>query len=270
MFTTAFVRPAIQILGGVGLYVLGVTAVSAGEVPTVGLLYNTKETSSLTYSCEQDQDRSLECEFIQTAVRKKAKPEHLDSKLKQGRDEFRGGVDISTDECKTNNEMVEVLEGRKKTPKEKGWKEITEMQKEDFLLTIKALSEFCQARTEENYLKFVHLIYGKDTRTCRVSSNPYKQKFKFVQNFNSGAGSWVTLGTPEGPCGIVQLSRFESERMKDSKFVSWKYIARKAITNPKGFTSPGMLCKDLDESEYLYDWASKEHSPGCDYIEFSR
>lgn len=269
MFTIAFVRPAIQILGGIGVYVLGATAVSAGEVPTVGLLYNTKETSSLTYSCEQDRDRSLECEFTQTAVRKKAKPEDLDSKLKQGRDEFRGGVEISTEECKTNNEMVEVLEGHRKPPKEEGWKEVTEMQKKDFLPTIKAMSGFCQSRTEANYLKFVHLIHGKDTRTCRVSSNPYKQKFKFVQDFNSGAGSWVIQGTPEGPCGIVQLSRFESERMKDSNFVSWKYIARKAITNPKGSIFPGMLCKDLDEGEYLYDGKSKERSPGCDYIEFS-
>jgi hypothetical protein len=82
--------------------------------------------------------------------------------------------------------MIEVLEGRKKPPREEGWKEITEMQKKDFLLTIKAMSEFCQSRTEENYLKFVHLIHGKDTRTCPVSSNPYKQNFKFVQDLIPG------------------------------------------------------------------------------------
>jgi len=187
----------------------------------------------LVYSCEQNRDGSLDCEFTQTAVRKKAKPEDLGSKLKQARDEFRGGLK-SAEGCKTNSEMVEVLEGRKKPPKEDAWKEITEMQKKDFLITTKAMSEFCRSRTEENYLKFVRLIHDEDTRTCRVSSNSYKQKFKFVQDFTSGSGSWVTQGTPEGPCGIVQLSRFESERMKDSKFIFWKYIARKAITNPQG------------------------------------
>lgn len=207
----------------------------------------------------------------QTSVRKKAKPEELDSKLKKARVEFRGGVEISAEECKMYSDMVEILEGRKKPPKAEGLKEITNMQKKEFLLTAKAMSGFCQSKTEEHYLKVVRLTHDKDIRTGRVSSNPYKQKFKFVQDNvpDSSGGSWVTQGGPEGPCGIVQPSRFEAESMKDSKLIFWKYVARKAITNPQGFALPGRSCKDLDEDQYVYDWRSKEHSLGCDYIEFS-
>lgn len=260
-----------RVLAACGVWLLGVTSVlAADETPSVGLLYNTKETHSLVYRCQQDRDATLDCEFIQTAIRKKAKPEELASKLEQARKEFRGGIKWSADECKSYSQMVDVLEGRKKPPKEEGLKEMTDKQKKDALAFGKALSDFCRSGTEESYLKIASLAHDKDTRTCKVGSNPFKQTFKFVQDFVSGSDSWVTQGTPEGPCGIVQLCRFESERTKDSKLVFWKYIARKAITNPKGsLLLPGVSCKDLDEGEYLYDWRAKEHSLGCDYIEFS-
>jgi hypothetical protein len=54
--------------------------------------------------------------------------------------------------------------------------------------------------------------------------------------------------------------------------VFWKYIAKKAVTNKQGLFMRGLgrdvMCKDLDENEYIYDSGSKTHALGCDYIEF--
>lgn len=257
------------IFAAVGIWLLVVPSARAEEVPNTGLLYNTKETHSLVYRCQQNQDNSIDCDFIQTAVRKKSKPEDLNSMLNQAREEFRSGAKMDAEECKMFKDLVDILEGRKKPPKEEDFKGITDLQKRDLLKTGKGMMDFCKSRTEENFLNIVRLGHEKDTRTCQMSANTFKQTFRFVQDNLSGTGAWVVQGTPEGPCGIVQLSRFEPERLKDSKLVFWKYVARKAVTNPQGTFFPGASCKGLDEGEYIYDWRSKEHSLGCDYVEFS-
>jgi len=259
----------LTIFAASGIWLLVATGASAEEAPSTGLLYNTKETHSLVYRCQQNRDDSLDCDFIQTAVRKNAKPEDLNSKLNQARKEFRGGAKITAEECKMFKDLVDIIEGRKKAPKEEGFRDITDMQKRDLLKTGKGMMDFCKSRTEENFLNIIRLGHEKDTRTCQVSANTFKQTFRFVQDNLSGTGAWVVQGTPEGPCGIVQVSRFEPERLKDLKLVFWKYVARKAVTNPQGMFFPGASCKGFDESEYIYDWRSKEHSLGCDYVEFS-
>ena len=47
------------------------SAVAAEEFPTIGLLFNTKESSSLTYDCVLGKDDKLRCDFLQTSIRKK-------------------------------------------------------------------------------------------------------------------------------------------------------------------------------------------------------
>ena len=70
-----------------------VTSVSAQDAPSVGLLYNTKEIHSLVYRCESARGSTIECEFTQTSVRKKAKPEDLVARLKEARDERKSPTD---------------------------------------------------------------------------------------------------------------------------------------------------------------------------------
>lgn len=246
-----------------------VSSTLAGEAPDVGLLYNTKETHSITFRCQQSSESELECDFTQTAVRKKAKPEDLKTSLNQARDEFRAGMKLTDEECKAYSELVEILEGRKKPPKEQEFKKISDTAKKDLLASTKAMTQFCRSRTEENFLKMIRLDHDKSIRTCQVSSNTFKQTFRYIKDNVSGVGTWIAKGEPTGPCGIVVLSRFESEQPKGSSLIFWKFITRKAITNLQGFIVPGTSCKGLDESEYLYDWRSKEHQLSCDYIEFS-
>ena len=265
-----YYRIGFPIVVSIIICLIGALNTLAGDVPDMGLLYNTKETHSLVFRCQQNSENVLICEFTQTAVRKKAKPEDLKSSLDKARAEFRNGVKFSPEECKTYSQLLEVFEGRKKPPKgEDKINKMSTIEKKDIIESMKAMTKFCKDKTETNYLKLIHLSHEKDMRTCQVSSNTFKQTFRYIQDNVSGVGTWVTKGEPAGPCGLVQLSRFEPEQTKGVPFVFWKYTARKAVTNPQGFIAPGVSCKGLDESEYLYDWRSKEHQLSCDYIEFS-
>ncbi|WP_143534123.1 hypothetical protein [Rhizobium sullae] len=74
----------------------------ATDYPTNGMLYNQQEDSSLTYSCKlQAGQQRLRCEFLQTAVRKKAKAADLQRKLDEARQNYPGAVKEFSDpkEC---------------------------------------------------------------------------------------------------------------------------------------------------------------------------
>lgn len=263
-------RIGLPIVVSIIVWLIGASTILAGDAPDVGLLYNTKETHSLVFRCQQSTENVLVCEFTQTAVRKKAKPKDLKATLEQAQAEFRDGVKFTSEECKAYSQLLEIFEGRKKPLKgEDKFNKISNIEKKDLIDSTKAMTQFCKDKTEDNFLKLIRLNHDKNMRTCQVSSNTFKQTFRYIQDNVSGVSTWVTKGEPEGPCGVVQLSRFEPEQSKGVPFVFWKYIARKAVTNPQGFIAPGASCKGLDESEYLYDWRSKEHQLSCDYIEFS-
>ncbi len=256
------------------IWLLGVTNVLAGEVPvpSTGLLYSTNETHSLEYHCQQNSDNSLiDCEFAQVIVRRKATPGELDSVLNVAREIFRNGARSLGEECKSSktiSDLVDLFDGRKKPPPGADFKEIGDMQKKDLLKDMKAKIEFCKSRTEENFLNIFRFSHEIDTRTCLVSSNTFSHSFRYVYD-GSEAHAWVAQASPEGPCGIVQLSRFESEQSEGSDFILWKYVAKRAVTNPQGSLSLGGSCKKLYMGEHVFDSRSKTSSLSCDYIEFS-
>ena len=72
----------------VGVWLLFTTSAIAEEMPTSGIVYNTKETNSLVYFCEKNRGNTLDCDFTQTRVRKKAKAEDLKTRLDQARKGF--------------------------------------------------------------------------------------------------------------------------------------------------------------------------------------
>lgn len=250
-----------------GIWLLYAASAMADEAPFSGMVYNTKKVDSLVYFCKKNHDNSLDCEFIQTRVRKKAKAQDLKSRLDEARKAFSTSKELTPEMCKEQKNSVEVLHGRKE--QQDFLKNISDLEKKDILQIMSAMTTACDSKTEENYLNVVRIGHDKDTRTCIVISHTYKQSFRLVLDRISGARSWVAKGEPSSPCGVVQLSRFEPESLKDSKLVYWKYVAKEALTNPQGLLMPGLSCKDLDEDEHVYDWRSKEHALGCDYIEFS-
>jgi hypothetical protein len=236
--------------------------------PTSGLLYSVRESHSLTYYCTKTNDGGLECDFNQTIVRKKGKPSDWDDALKRARDEAKRGVRMTAKDCRDFQQMIDVLEGRAK-PKEP-MPALTALQKKDGLALIKAFLAYCKSKNEQDYIAVLRLTHEKDLRTCIVASNHYKQRFRGVASSDGTTTAWVVAQDgPEGPCGTVNLSRFEVDKDVNLQTPFWTYTARKAVTNPNGTLLLGTSCKALDEEAYLYDWKSQEHAPRCDYISFS-
>lgn len=255
----------------VGLFIALVhCTVLAEEAPTLGLLYNMQESNSLTYRCEPVRAGQLTCDFVQTAVRFKATIAQLPSVIKRARQQYRSEKPPTAQDCGTFREIADVLEGKKVAPKPEAVVAMSQVERADGLRSTKLLVAYCDKPTEENLVAMVTAGHSKDRRTCQASSHTYKQSFRLAAEA-SGRPVWLAQSNPEGPCGIVQLSRFEPEETKigTSKFTNWKYIARKAITNPSAELLPNAKCSVLDEAPYTYDWRSKEHQMSCDYIEFS-
>jgi hypothetical protein len=180
---------------------------TAADYPTTGMLYNQQEDSSLTYNCTlQAGQQRLRCEFIQTAVRKKAKPADLEKKLGEAQKKYPGAVKefsdpkecnivgawfgmatgqisidaalarnpkIATDAAKFKEGMIRLQEDAKANP--------------NVLDTFRALAGMCDHPTEENFLKITKAAHDKDLRTWQVSSNPFTQKFVWVSDFGNGA-----------------------------------------------------------------------------------
>ncbi|WP_137823613.1 hypothetical protein [Pseudomonas sp. D(2018)] len=250
---------------GATLFLLGSDIVSAEDFPRTGAVYNAKDVRELKYKCNMVDESTIDCDLIEMGVRKESNSADLESKLKAAREEFRSGVKMPADQCNMFATLVDIIEGRQRAPRQEGFSELTPAAKQDSLALGKAGLEFCKRPTEENYLTIIRLTHQKETRTCLVFSTSAKERYRLVDD----PGIWVAKSEPEGSCGIVQLSRFEPETMKNSNYTFWKYTSRKAITNPQGTFFPGVACKDLDQEEYLYDWRSNDRYLSCDYIKFS-
>jgi hypothetical protein len=208
----------------------------------------------------------------------KAKAEDLKKSLDDARKVFQT---TSKDKllppatCKKEQDFAEVLRGRKEAQNKEQRdfvENMSDKEKKYYLRINDAVTTACNSKTEESYLNVLRIGHEKDTHTCLVSSNTFKQSFSHVDDIINDAEVWVAKGDPSsGPCGIVQLSRFEKDKedLFGVKVNFWKYTAKKAITNKQGFLPGRVACKDLDEDENIYDWRSKEYAVDCDYIEFS-
>lgn len=241
----------------------------AQEWPTLGLLYNVKETGSLNYACRLD-GGTLECEFVQISVRLKGKASDKASELEKAKRSYpEAQKEIGKKQCAEFEAYGTALATGKPPPGADlkrftaGMAQMTSLQRKDLTALMDAMRRYCKDPTEANYLSIVETGLDRDSRTCMISANPYKQRFKQVL----GSNVWVVAQDgPEGSCGVVNVSRFESEKSLNLSF--WKYYARKTVTNRSGEAFPGMSCTDLDEGEYEYDWSSREKQFSCDYLTF--
>lgn len=263
-------RTNLRLTLAVSALVIAATAL-AQDAPTSGLVYNKSETSSLTYRCGVPKSGVISCDFVQTAVRKKSSYSDLPRALEQGRKEIQRSQVFSVEDCKLNKSIVDVLEGRSKAPKQEVVDALSAVQRNDALAFSRKTAKYCAQRTEENYLDVVRVAQDKDRRTCKVSSNSFTQTFRVASESTAPSSVWVTGGEPDGPCGVVRLDRFEPEliTLNKTKFTNWKYVSRKAITNPTGELFPGASCGGFDEGTYIYDWRAEDRQVSCDYIEFS-
>lgn len=268
---------------------LFVEAAGAQDIPTGGLLFNQQEDHSLSYFCQQQNDGRLGCDFTHSTVRKKAKPEDLEHRLAAARGDFPLAVEEfqGSKECQTFRVLIDLVEG--KSPPEQhfplrpnGPKDPATFkagieklraryaERPDELDALKAMDRFCSDRTEENFLNIVTKQFERDVRTCVVSAHTFKQTFTWVSSWGSGKGAWVVDDRPQGPCGVINLSRFEKDDA-NPQLAFWRYYSRRTVTNPEGEFLPNQTCRtSADQNEYLYDWKNdRDTRMGCEFIEFS-
>ena len=157
----------------------------------------------------------------------------MKSRLDNARKAFSDVDELTPEFCKVQKDFIDILQGRKKTPNKEtqdNLKNISDLENKDLVKFIDAVTTACNAKTEESYLNVNRVLFDRDARTCAVSSYTYKQSFRLVLDDVSGARSWVAKGEPSGPCGIVQLSRFEPEKLEKPKInrATCKIIDRQA------------------------------------------
>lgn len=237
--------------------------------PSTGFVYNTSEVSSLYYECSNRQDGDIDCSFLQTSVRKKAKQEDLADVLNKSSAAFKEGkAKFERKDCDQFESIVAAV--RSGTPAagmnadqfKQGIAQMPANQKANLLRSFDAMLLYCKSPTEANYRSIAKLQHQKDTRTCFASSNRFTQRFRKVD-----ADNWSVVDAPSGPCGVVNVSRLEKDKSASVPF--WLYYAKKVITNPKGEILLGGSCSQLDQVEYKYDWRSSENNMDCEYINLS-
>jgi hypothetical protein len=240
---------------------------TAAEHPTIGLIFNTKDRASLEFNCEMDSTSALSCDFVQVSLRPKATPTDLAKSLEDARKQKLEPVTKKT--CDDMAGYVASLEGRAPMPPKSHPFE-TDYQKQDMLKGLRAALAYCQQPSRAGMEEMARITHDKEARTCLASSYRFHQIFRRVSDAASNKTTWVVKSEPSGPCGIVQLDRFEAVRPFGDKMPFWEYTARKAVTNPSA-TDLLMKCSDFDESTYVYTWDTQyqERAVRCDYIEFS-
>ena len=118
---------------------------------------------------------------------------------------------------------------------------------------MRAFAKFYRTKNEDDFVNIFRVSHDKDVRTCKMAALSFHQSFRRIAGTGNEPTPWIAQGQPEGECAIVQLSRFVPEKPKGTQSTFWKYVARKAITNPDGNLLLGSKCVGFDEGEYLYD-----------------
>jgi hypothetical protein len=281
-----------MIRGVPGFVVVAISLIATGALasenfPMGGLLYNQQQDSSLRYDCTRTSTNEIQCKFLQTDVRKKASASDLPEVIENARKQFPGALSEMTksDECQTFRAWTEAIKGTK-TPEEVAKEHpklatnnkkfidgLGELRRRytkhhDELDVFEAMNTFCEQRDEESYLNVARTQHERDMRTCNISSTQFTQTFTWAGSWGGGQGAWVAKSTPDGPCGAVDLSRFELDPATSSHGF-WRYYARKTIANPQGKLLDMECSKVVDENTYLYDWTTyRDGRVGCEFIEF--
>lgn len=254
------------------LAVLGATNGLAGDVPTIGQVFNTRERGFIEYSCGLD-GSILDCKFTQVSVRKKLLDADVEKKLLEAEQQFEQDKEKSagymSKDCESYRAWDGIASGGKgdKETLER-YKKATEnqpqAQQRDIGQIFHSLVNLCDNPTKTNWMAFAKQTIDIDKRTCLVTVNPYQQRFSLVDD--SKVWAVIQQEGAQGPCGVINISRFE--RDKSVKFSFWNYFAQKVVTNKTGELLPGFKCAALDETEYEYNWKSQDWYMGCDYIKF--
>jgi hypothetical protein len=183
------------------------TCADLEDRPHAGMAFNTTERSALTYRCTQVDEDHIHCVFNQMAVRRKLLASEVNAKLAEFDKSLASEKPMPAKDCAEMRQLAGDSEallkknGKLKDPRDRA------IAKEE----LDALVEHCDTGSFEPIRRITKRDLERQVRACRVSSNDFEQTFKR----GSKAGEnpvWIVESTPEGPCGLIQLSRFERVR----------------------------------------------------------
>lgn len=256
-------------------------AISAADLPfpTAGRVYNTVESGWLSYDCSPPTNGLLTCSFVQTGIRQKIKPDEasrkfgkeaaeLEASLAKNYKDSPGGM-FDTSEwkelCAMTVDIASVLQGKPPANASAATlQQIEKMgvrEKRDMLQWSEAVTRSCNSRTLDGMKDALSQSLDQEQRTCLIRTNPFSQTFK-PQLSNGVFQAWIVAdSTSAGECGLINVSRL----VPGKESWEWRYYARKVVTNPSANLLL-MSCGDLDQGEYLYDWAPQPVHIQCDYI----
>jgi hypothetical protein len=178
---------------------------------------------------------------------------------------------VGKDECKSVNDSEKLLKERLADPSKipvenrKEFEQMTQAQKDNVVDYMRLVGDVCRSNSLSSKQALRDYMVKDEAGTCRVGTNQWKETFQ--RQANSSGSVWISSGEPQGICRVVQLNRFEPDTKSGTFF--WKYVARKAVTNPSGDMPVLGKCSGLDEATYEYSWKSRELFLGCTRIKFS-
>jgi hypothetical protein len=265
-----------QLLGACVLTAFSMAAWPQERSPNSGMLYDLERASSLTYNCGLVAADTLQCDLFQTTTRKRFSEAAAAAEVAKARQEFDRKTKWPDILCASYQEDLDVVEGRKQAKSGSELTALTADEKSFMKQWLGAWIIFCKQPTAENWVRPIQIEGSRKARTCTVTQRGYSQRFRWIKGPTHERSAWVALPEESDPerkdagdsCGFVDLSRFELGRDANGKS-SWKYIARRQITNPKGALSSGLSCGLMDTTEYVFGGKEGVSPMQCDFIRYS-
>ncbi len=221
---------------------------------------NPKDVSSVQAECETSPDgQRMMCNCVQVRVDLVKTPEAATAELEQQMKEFQGSA---------TREMAKICRDQRKamadlTTKVKVAQDVSPRLKAFFTGLMQRFNAMCDKPTTESMRDYLWYVLDKDTRTCRIWANPWKENF-----IRQMGDKWVSNRGPSGACGVVIVSTFESKpidpKRPDSPVRLWTYETQKVVTNKE---VGGPLCQ-FDETKVRYSWDAKDFDRSCEFVEF--
>jgi hypothetical protein len=245
---------------------LGLLLGAASEVNSqtvfIGPLKNTnpKDVSSVWAECETSADgRRMTCDFVQIRVDLVKTPEAATAELEKQLKEFKDSAaqDIAKTCRDDRKQMADLAAGVAAN------KDLSSRFKAFMTGFVQRFNAMCEKPTMENIRNYLGYHLEKDTKTCKILANPWKETFT-----RQLGDKWVSNRGPSGICGVVIISTLEGRpldpKKPDGVLKLWTYKTQKVVTNRE---AGGQLCF-FEETKVQYSWQAKDFDRSCEFIEF--
>ena len=243
--------------------------------PDTGRVWGLDQTDILEYDCQPLSATRISCDFSQTMVMKDDNsPEIYENEMNSCIAEA-SGKNESYDEniCSYVKATLALIDGQitkneyaeQTGSSDTNFGRLLENQtnKDTFRYRLSTYAPFaCAERiTKEDCINVARANSEERANTCKVISNTYSQTFSKAKSTDKDI--FTVESSASGPCGVINVSRFER-----SYNDFWDYVSQKVVTNPSGQSVLGD-CSELDEQTYEYSWKPEDGVvKNCKFIKF--